>query len=366
MAASSTRVRYPLRTVDWLKVVAAQCIIWHHLALYGPLSDALAHAAADISEWLYDQSRMAVQVFLVVAGYLAARNFSDARWSIRQCAQVVLARYQRLVIPFVAALLLTMLAAALARPHLVGDMVPAAPSVGQFLAHVGLLHSVLDVPSLSAGVWYVAIDFQLFALLVVLLGVSRGRLGYAAVGVAMLCVASLMGFNRDAAWDSWALYFFGAYGLGVLAGWAGLPGSHQRSCQVVYAVAVACTVAALVVACRERIALALGVSVLLLVWGGRQYRLPTSVDRWIARLSQTSYALFLVHFAVLMLVNATWTFCGAQTVWPFMTMYGVVAMIGSFALYDYVEQPFAKWISQRQQRVSPDCLHAKEAQALPG
>ena len=43
----------------------------------------------------------------------------------------------------------------------------------QFLAHALLLHSLLGMDALSAGVWYVAIDFQLFTLFVAVLWLAR-------------------------------------------------------------------------------------------------------------------------------------------------------------------------------------------------
>ncbi len=55
------------RLIDLLKIVAAQCIVLHHFALYGPLSDATAQAAPEVAAWFIDYARMAVQVFLVVA-----------------------------------------------------------------------------------------------------------------------------------------------------------------------------------------------------------------------------------------------------------------------------------------------------------
>ena len=51
------------RFIDFLRALASQLIVWHHLAFYGPLSDIaypLAPLAIDV---LYDYARMAVQVF---------------------------------------------------------------------------------------------------------------------------------------------------------------------------------------------------------------------------------------------------------------------------------------------------------------
>ena len=55
------------------------------------------------------------------------------------------------------------------------DSIPDAPDILQLLAHALLLQDLLDQEALSAGVWYVAIDFQLFALAVTLLWLS-GRI----------------------------------------------------------------------------------------------------------------------------------------------------------------------------------------------
>ncbi len=75
--------------------------------------------------------------------------------------------------------------------------------------------------ALSSGAWYVAIDFQLYALLIVLCHAlhteTNKRL---SIAVALLCVASMWQFNRVDELDMWAIYFFAAYGLGVLAAWA--------------------------------------------------------------------------------------------------------------------------------------------------
>ncbi|MGZ8261721.1 MAG: acyltransferase family protein, partial [Methylotenera sp.] len=62
--------RFP--AIDAFKAIASQLIVLHHLAAYGPLSDAVQQAAPGLISWLYDYARMAVQVFFVIGGYLAA------------------------------------------------------------------------------------------------------------------------------------------------------------------------------------------------------------------------------------------------------------------------------------------------------
>jgi len=61
-------------TVDVLKVMAAQLIVWHHFSAYGPMADTMTLMWPQLMEWLYLYTRLAVQVFLVVGGYLAAQS----------------------------------------------------------------------------------------------------------------------------------------------------------------------------------------------------------------------------------------------------------------------------------------------------
>lgn len=303
--------------VDALKLLASQLIVLHHFATYGPLADALGRAAPALSAWFYDYARMAVQVFLVLGGYLAVRSLAPAgEFRVGTPWRAILQRYQRLTLPFLAALFLAVASAALARQWLNADFIPGAPAWGQALAHAGLLHGVLGVDSLSAGVWYVAIDFQLFALVTLLLWLGR-RPRWPQALLLGLMLASLFFFNRDAGWDNWALYFFGAYGLGAAAFWAG----NARRPGWLLVLLAGVGLLALAFDFRERIALALTVALLLglLQWRQRtaasRLRPPASLSNAVALLGKTSYSLFLVHFSILMLGNALFARLGLGGSW---------------------------------------------------
>lgn len=289
--------------IDGLKIVASQLIVLHHFSAYGPLAEALDGASPRLSDWFYDYARMAVQVFLVLGGFLAARSLAPHRGArLTEPWRVIWLRYLRLVPAFAVALLFTMASSALVRYWLPADFIPHAPSWAEFLAHIALLNGVLGLDSLSAGVWYVAIDFQLFALLAILLWVGRG---WAKAGVVGLMLASLFYFNRNASFDTWAVYFFGAYGLGAIAYW-----SAQSSRAGWFLLLFSATgLIALAVDFRGRLVLALATALLLGLaqWQTQKSvstRMQTPLSSWLARLGSSSYALFLLHFSVLMLGNA--------------------------------------------------------------
>lgn len=297
MSAADNRM--PL--IDALKGVAAQIILLHHLVSYGPLSKAANAMAPVTAGFLFDYGRMVVQVFLVIGGYLAARALlGSSALSTIPPGRLIWRRYVRLVIPFAAAMVIAILGAAMARLWLADDAIPAAPTFTQVLAHVLLLHGVIDVPALSAGVWYVAIDLQLYALLTLLLWVGMRFGERAAVAlVAVTAMAALFHFNRNAELDAWAIYFFASYGMGALVWWGCARGNALRWLPLLAGI----TVLALALDFRLRIALALFVALLLaLVTLRPQLRIPDSA--LLAWLGRTSYSVFLVHFPVCLVANA--------------------------------------------------------------
>lgn len=86
--------------IDMAKGLACMAIVWHHLAFYGPMSDIAQPLAPALIAWLYDYGRMAVQVFLVLGGYLAAASLAPqgvARFD--HAGTAIAKRFVRLVVP---------------------------------------------------------------------------------------------------------------------------------------------------------------------------------------------------------------------------------------------------------------------------
>ncbi|SDI20012.1 acyltransferase family protein [Propionivibrio dicarboxylicus] len=302
MQKSSPRLPF----IDAFKAVASQLILLHHLALYGPLSEATHRVIPDIFGWLESDARIAVQVFLVIGGFLAANSLApNGILQIANPLQQIKKRYFKLVIPFFSAVLFCVVASAIARNLLVDDAIPDRPTLSQLAAHATLLHGILGFDSLSAGVWYIAIDFQLFALLLGLLWLARSTATHRQSAVALLLVgtwvvASLFHFNRNADWDNWAIYFFGAYGLGALTFWM-----SQQNRRFFWLAGMALIVTmALAIDFRSRILIAL-VTALSLGLGqctGLLSRWPNF--RLLGWLGKISYSVFLIHFPLILLANA--------------------------------------------------------------
>jgi len=340
---------YP--TINLLKAISAQLIVLHHLAFYGPMTDHTRQAFPDLMDWLAQDARIAVQVFLVIGGFLAAKSLSPKGLSgPANPWKTILRRYTKLAPPFFMAILLAVAASWLASFWMTHDAISAPPSGGQLLAHAFLLQDVLAYDALSAGAWYVAIDLQLYAMFSILLWTcSRAQPMPAHLIPAMTATAvgaSLLYFNLDADWDVWAPYFLGSYGLGALAWWASDPTRRPRSTAVLLLLMAVPALLALTVDFRSRIALALLIACALVAFG-RMQSASTAPRQWrlVSFAGNISFSIFLVHFPVCLVVNAAFTRFAPQDVLV-QTAGVILAWIASMiagALFHYgVEVPIGR------------------------
>ena len=326
--------------IDAIKAAGCLLIVLHHLAFYGPMSDVVAASWPGLMSWLYDHGRLAVQFFLVCAGFLTAGSL--ARYeslALPEALKLAWQRYLRLAIPLLAALSFTVLVSEWVRPGFEHASLSAPPDWGQALAHVVLMQHLLDLEALSAGIWYVAIDLQLYAMalacLVVLKAWPRAQTVHPSdpglngtnwvdtrrwgLWLVLVC-ASLWWWNLDADLDDLGVYFWGSYGLGLLA-W------EARRCASLGSSAAQARFLGMGVLMlliggvawwlepRTRIAVAWGVAALLVAvpesWFGDE---AIGLSRWrhvFKWLSLVSYSVFLIHFGVSLAVNAA-----VSSYWP--------------------------------------------------
>jgi peptidoglycan/LPS O-acetylase OafA/YrhL len=342
--------------INLLKAGAAQLIVLHHLAFYGPMADAARPLMPSIIDWLDHNGRIAVQAFLVISGFLVAKSLApDGLPGIGNPLGTIWRRYIKLAPPFVVAMFLAIGASALARTWMVHDSISAPPNMSQLAAHVLLLHSVLGYESLSAGAWYVAIDFQLYALFTCLLWLGGRMTGDRPMSWLMPLLVtlgvsiSLLYFNRDAGFDVWAPYFFGSYGLGILAWWASDPRRPFVATFFLLLMMVVPAVLALELDFRIRIAVASVVACFLFLYGRTRLGACAS-SGWslINYLGKISYSIFLVHFPVCLVVNAAFTrfvpedayLQGAGVVWAW------AASVASGAVFHHwVEVPLGRFLA---------------------
>ena len=339
--------------IDGLKVVASQLIVLHHITLYAPMAELVAPDWPRLAAWLADQARYVVQVFLVLGGFLAAHGLSRRE---DRLLRLLLTRALRLVPMLAAALLAVLAASALLPPGRWPAWVSPWPSAGAFAAQLLLLQDVLGLDSLSAGAWYVAIDLQSYALLAIGATLAQRRpeqpLWRSALpwAVAALTLASLAGFNRAAALDAWALYFFGAYGLGALAAWA----PRSRALTVLFAVMCVAQLAAAALEPRPRVVVACLTAIVLATLASRQHA-PRGWARALAYCADASYGVFVIHYAVIVAATALWLrwpLHTASAAYALLLLTWAASLAAGAALHRGVGVPLARSGRMRTQPVA--------------
>ena len=350
----------PLFLIDLLKVFAALLIILHHLSSYGQIAEDARLVIPGLMTWLFEYGRYAVQIFLVMAGYLATQSltrFANAKFSSQNLLRVIINRYLRLFAPYIAALIFTILCAWIARFWVNDEFVGEQETLSQFIAHLFFLQGILGLDSISAGAWYVAIDWQLYSVLAVLL-ISFSSYQALIWLISIVAVSSLLYFNRSAQYEAYFIYFIGSYGLGVLA-YLAKNFADKRIQRLARYALIAIGVVIAISTLHEvwlRNFLAWFVALLLLVWGNTTYPpvgaatrgLKAITLRSIAWASPRSYCAFLIHFAFILLANTLYIASGMHAhesgLIAIGLMLGVVvcSAIAASYLYRLVEIPSAK------------------------
>ncbi len=327
--------------IDAAKGIACLVIVVHHLAVYGPMSEVIGAVYPQLIEAIVVYGRLAVQLFFVVAGYFVASQFAPngVTTSINP-GPLVWKRYKRLITPFLFSVTLAALITALVRPWFQHDSLSAAPTVGQLIAHVFLMYDLIGLEALSAGVWYVAVDFQLFAIITVLIALihmlpPRWHVLLPVV-VTALTAWSLWHLSRYSQYEIAAPYFFGYYGLGMLAFWAARTPAKAWFLALIALLGLI----ALGIEFRKSVATATLSALILSIASVRGWleQWPRSASlHW---LGERSYSIFLIHYGLIIGVNALWS------VWfptgLLINAIGILVAIamsitGGAVLYRYVE-----------------------------
>lgn len=334
-----------------LRALAALIIVWHHFALYPPLREGAAPLLGGVLDWLEHHAR-ATQVFFVLGGYVMARSMCARQWGSRQMASFVKERYFRLGLPYLAVIAIILPVYAFARGWVPEDVLGQPVSLFQLLAHLFFLQDILGYEALSAGLWFVCINFQLGLIFVICLWLrdGPGKGYFDSVGIAgwTLTAISLFYVNLDTAWDATALYFFPYFFMGVMVHRAQRGGAAQLEFWL-YQLLI---IFAMYYEWRWRLGIALIVGLLLFTGDKTGFGARWPRNRVIAWFGQISYSLFLVHFPILILVATLWARFGWNS--PPEAVTGLLAafclsIVGAAFFHRWVELPAARLARKSRQ-----------------
>lgn len=335
--------------IDNLKGVSCILIMLHHLAFYGPMSDVAMAVIPGVIDFFFVYGRMAVAVFLVIGGFLTGQKlFEQNVFAHQSVFQLIWHKYQRLVIPYLAAIILAIICSLIASRWMTHPSISAMPEPEQLISHLFFLQNLLGYESLSAGLWYVAMDFQLFAVTALALflidtilpthwSYQRTQL-IGVLVVTLITLASLFIFNLDDSYDATFLYFYVAYGLGILAARI----AQTQSKMFLLFLLLDFLLFALYLDFRGRVLIAgMTAAVLCLSyqswWGNSKIWMNP-----LAKLGRMSYSIFLVHFPISLVVSSIWVQLYPENPWL-----NVVGMVASALLSLLVAIPFYHLIEKR-------------------
>jgi len=342
--------------IAWLeafKGIAACIIVGHHLSEYSPSSDLADQFAPNLMYGIYNYGLFVVHLFLVLGGFALAIAMPDHPLSWRKALSAFGARYVRLATPYVAMLVLLILASWSTLS--VGMDPPLVDSFSwwQFLAHIFFLQDVLGYGNLSAGTWYLCIDLQfvgLFHLLQAILHTfgkitKRELLGPAAMSTILfpLGIVSLWYWSRVTENEIFVFYFLSSLVFGAIVGWT-VQGRLIWLAFPLYSIAMATS---LVEEFRPRVLVALisGLSIYIAVRMGQKFPAPPLLI-WLGKIS---YSLFLIHYLVNGLVlHGLNSWVGQSPFRAFASM--GIAFLSSLAaavlLHFWVEAPCHRWVKR--------------------
>ena len=361
--SSTSANRQRLVFLDALRALASIAIVLHHFALYAPLRDLAAPLLGPLLDWLMHNAR-ATQVFFVVGGYVMARSMAGKIWNLRQLRLFLLQRYCRLGIPYLVTMAFVLVAYVFARGWLPEDVTGGRVTLQQLFAHLVFLQGIIGEEHLSAGFWFICINFQLGLLYAVLLCL-RDTARYRNCDISKvvgwgLAAFSLFYFNLDSSLENWALYFFPYFYMGIIINRA----VQRNGVAKEFSLYLALIAAALSYEWRWRLAMAAVVGMVVYAseksgWGAHWPKSPL-----IAKLGKISYSLFLVHFPVLVLVA---TAC-VRLEWtsPEAAVAGLIAAVflsigTAAAFHRWVETPsirFASTLTKPRQPSGAFCPQA--------
>lgn len=335
--------------IDNLKGVSCILIMLHHLAFYGPMSDVAMAVIPGVIDFFFVYGRMAVAVFLVIGGFLTGQKlFEQNVFALKSVFQLIWHKYQRLVIPYLAAIILAIICSFIASRWMTHPSISAMPEPEQLISHLFFLQNLLGYESLSAGLWYVAMDFQLFTVTALTLflidtilpthwSYQRTQL-IGVLVVTLITLASLFIFNLDDSYDATFLYFYVAYGLGILAARI----AQTQSKMFLLFLLLDFLLFALYLDFRGRVLIAgMTAAVLCLShqswWGNSKIWMNP-----LAKIGRMSYSIFLVHFPISLVVSSIWV-----QIYPENPWLNVVGMVTSALLSLLVAIPFYQFIEKR-------------------
>jgi len=146
--------------IDSLRGLAALGIACYHIHRYAPFRESAETILPDQLEYLIRHGWIGVQVFLVIAGFVAAYSLRNAKISQTRFGNFFLRRLVRLGGPYWIVILLVAIINFFV-VSLFGDLTLSGRVTWlQLLSQLTFLQDIAGYQNISAGLWFVGIALQ--------------------------------------------------------------------------------------------------------------------------------------------------------------------------------------------------------------
>jgi len=352
--------------VDGLRGLAALTIVVFHIWCYEPAP----YPAFEDSHWIvnlaFRRMRVAVQVLLVISGFVVAYTLRKTWVSPREIFWFLGRRIVRLIPPYWVTIGVIILVDILCqRIWNLTSPFDGPLSLRRVSAHLTLMQDVLGHEALSAGIWTICIEMQFYVVAVLAWGVAQriaprpvtneprpSVWGLLAVFVPA-AFASLFYWRPDEATSPYVIHFLWMFFLGMVTWWT----LDRTVPTFIFVAIIAVGVVELRFSFEElrfqnewwiynTVALTTAVAIFA---AGRLNRMQVWLNwRWLQYLGRISYSPYLIHFPVCHLImSAGWKWFN-ETPSPVQADAILLAsllasILAAHFVYMFVETPANRW-----------------------
>ena len=314
--------------IDLLKIAGSQLIVLHHLALYSPMAKIIESKLPQLIDFFFYYARLPVWSFLVVGGFLCA-HIVDKRTSFNLLHTIVKRCFRLLPLYFIS-ISTVVLVTILLGPFIKDELwISPIPSLIEFLSHLLLIQDLIGQPALSAGAWYVSIDLQLSALTLVLFFLSRYfytnfEMEIIGLSIFLVSLASLFIWSKEEYYEIYPIYFMNAYGLGLIAYLA----RKSKVCFYFFLLLMFAHAVDVVFDLSAN-STVIFLTALAIYFVNQRYIITNRISKIIESGSNSSYALFVSHFFVVVIFTGIWNMLELNGFFIAFTMFIVTWLIAT-------------------------------------
>lgn len=225
-----------LQFIDGMRGLAALYVVFHHAYLEAtrPPEFASIVQALGPARILFESGKLAVDVFIVLSGYVLMLPIIRAQGRMRSPGSYLLRRCRRILPPYYVALAVSLLTIVLIpemnqRHGSLWDKTLPAFDAGTILSHLFLFFNLSPqwAYKINHAMWSIATEFQIYLLFPLLLLPLWRRFGLAAMTIVAFALTAPLGYLLPSVLPA-RPWYLGLFAMGMCAAVVGFSQDPQN------------------------------------------------------------------------------------------------------------------------------------------